>query len=106
WDARTLSLGSVTVDRILSNPPFGRQLGRADETGELYREMVREYDRVLRPEGRAALLVGDVRALREAAQAVRWKQEGQWRLRLLGQPAVLSVWRKPRPLTILDYASP
>jgi 23S rRNA G2445 N2-methylase RlmL len=101
WNAASLSLPSESVDRILSNPPFGRQLGRPEETAGLYRDLVTECHRVLRPEGRAAILVSDVRALKAASQAVRWKQEGQWRLRLLGQPAFLTVWRKPRPMTIL-----
>jgi 23S rRNA G2445 N2-methylase RlmL len=102
WDATRLPLGTASVDRIISNPPFGLKLGRPEEIAGLYRGMIAEYDRVLRPEGWAVLLVSDVRALRDAAQAVRWKQEDQWRLRVLGQPAVLTVWRKPRPLAILQ----
>jgi tRNA (guanine6-N2)-methyltransferase len=101
WDATRLPLASESVDRIISNPPFGRQLGEAHEIADLYDAMVREYDRVLRGEGRAVILVSDLPALRNAARLVQWKQEGQWRLRLLGHPAIISVWRKPKALTIL-----
>jgi len=101
WDATRLPLASATVDRIVSNPPFGLQLGRPEAMADFYAAIVKEYDRVLRPEGRAALLVSDLRALKDAARLVHWRQEGQWRLRLLGQPAMLTVWRKPSPSTIL-----
>jgi 23S rRNA G2445 N2-methylase RlmL len=94
WDARWLPLPGASVDRIVSNPPFGKQLGRPEEIGPLYRRMVQEYDRVLRPGGKAALLVGDLAPLREAVRQVGWGAVRQVRARVLGQQAFLSVWRK------------
>jgi 23S rRNA G2445 N2-methylase RlmL len=94
WDARRLPLPDASVDRIVSNPPFGKQLSRPEEVGPLYRLMVREYDRVLRPGGRTVLLVSGFPALAAATGAVGWKAERQLRIRVLGQPARLSVWRK------------
>jgi 23S rRNA G2445 N2-methylase RlmL len=94
WDATRLPLPDQGVDRIVSNPPFGKQLGRPEEIGPLYGRMLREYDRVLRPRGRAVLLVSDVAALGEAAHAVGWKRVQQLRVRVLGQAAALTVWRK------------
>jgi 23S rRNA G2445 N2-methylase RlmL len=102
WDARQMPLASESVDRIVTNPPFGRQLGLPEDTALLYRYMLEEYNRVLRPNGRAAILVSDIRPLREAGLRVQWKQEEQWRLRLLGHPSVLTVWRKPAVMTILQ----
>jgi tRNA (guanine6-N2)-methyltransferase len=94
WDAARLPLAEQSVDHIVTNPPFGKQLGRPEEIGPLYQRMVPEYDRVLRPGGRAVLLVSDVGSLRAAVRPVGWKPEGQWRVRVLGQAAVLTVWRK------------
>jgi 23S rRNA G2445 N2-methylase RlmL len=94
WDARRLPLPDQCVDRIISNPPFGKQLASPEEVGPLYRRALAEYQRVLRPGGRAVLLVADVAALREAARAVGWKSARQVRVRVLGQPATISVWRK------------
>jgi 23S rRNA G2445 N2-methylase RlmL len=94
WDATRLPLEDHRVARLVSNPPFGKQLGRPEEIGPLYRRMLPEYDRVLRPGGRAVLLVSDFRALKEAARAVPWKLLRQLRVRVLGQPAALTVWRK------------
>src|SRR5262249_9226911 len=94
WDATRLPLAVASVDRIVSNPPFGKQLSDPESIGPLYRDAVREYDRVLRLGGRAVLLVSEVAVLREAAHALGWKQVRQLRVRLLGQAAEVTVWRK------------
>jgi 23S rRNA G2445 N2-methylase RlmL len=94
WDARSLPLPDRSVDRILCNPPFGKQMGQPGEIGPLYRRLLRECDRIWRPRGRAVLLVSDQAALRDAAAAVDWKLLQQFRVRVLGQPAYLSVWTK------------
>jgi 23S rRNA G2445 N2-methylase RlmL len=94
WDATRLPLEDASVDRIVSNPPFGKQLGRPEEVGPLYGRMVPEYDRVLKPGGRAVLLVAEAAPLREAARAAGWKPLRQPDVRVLGQPAVITVWRK------------
>jgi 23S rRNA G2445 N2-methylase RlmL len=95
WDAARLPLGSNEVDRLVSNPPFGKQLSSPEAVGPLYAAMLREYDRVLRPGGQAVLIVSAAAALRAAARAVGWKALRQLPLRVLGQSAVVTVWRKP-----------
>jgi 23S rRNA G2445 N2-methylase RlmL len=95
WDATRLPLASTAVDRLVSNPPFGKQLSSAEAVGPLYRAMLREYDRVLRSGGLAVLIVSSVAALRSAAHAVGWQSQRQVSLRVLGQAAVVTVWRKP-----------
>jgi len=94
WDARRLPLADQSVDRLVSNPPFGKQLGRPEDIGPLYRQMVAEYHRVLGPWARAVLLVSDLGALKEAARAVGWKLLRSLKVRVLGQPAALTVWKK------------
>ncbi|MCI0463830.1 MAG: RNA methyltransferase [Gemmataceae bacterium] len=94
WDAGLLPLADASVDRVVCNPPFGKQLGEPEEIGPLYRRVVAEWDRVLRPGGLAVLLVADQGALKEAASAVNWKLLRQLRVRVLGQKATISVWRK------------
>jgi tRNA (guanine6-N2)-methyltransferase len=93
WDATLLPLPERFADRIISNPPFGKQLGKPDEIRPLYRAMLRSYDRVLRPSGRAVLLVADLGALKDAARAVGWKMQREVRARILGQRATITVWQ-------------
>jgi tRNA (guanine6-N2)-methyltransferase len=94
WDASCLPLADHSVDRLVSNPPFGVQLGQPDEIAELYQRMVPEYDRVLKPRGLAVLLVSDVAPLKHAAHAAGWKSLRQARIRILGQRATITTWRK------------
>jgi len=102
WDARWLPLPDASVDHIVSNPPFGKQLSHPEAIGPLYRAMIRSYDRVLVPGGQAVLLVSDAQALQQAIAAVRWKAHKRSHVLVLGQMAQLSVWRKPpRPDTMV-----
>ncbi len=95
WDARRLPLADGSVDRVVSNPPFGKQLSTPEEIVPLYRAMVAEYNRVLKPGGRAVLLVGDLGQLDRAARAAGWQSQRRLDVRILGQHAGISVWRKP-----------
>jgi tRNA (guanine6-N2)-methyltransferase len=94
WDSTRLPLPDQSVDRVLSNPPFGKQLGTPESVGPLYRAAVREWDRLLRPAGRAVLLAADATAIRTAARSVGWQNVRELKVRVLGQPALVSVWRK------------
>ncbi len=94
WDARSLPLESGSVDRVLSNPPFGKQLGTPAAIGPLYRDLVKECDRILRQGGKAVFLVADADALKEAVKKVRWRQQRQVGVRVLGQRAMILVYRK------------
>ena len=95
WDARRLPLPTASVDRIVSNPPFGKQLASPDEVPPLYAAAAAEWDRVLKPGGRAVVLVMDHDALRGPLTAMRWTATRLLKVRVLGQSAMLSVWQKP-----------
>lgn len=52
-----------SVDRVISNLPFGKRVGSHHENGELYPRLLNEISRVLSPSGRAVLLTEDKRLL-------------------------------------------
>jgi 23S rRNA G2445 N2-methylase RlmL len=102
WDAQRLPLPDRLVERVISNLPFGKQIGEPEAIGPLYRAIVKSCDRVLRDGGRAVLLASDWPALRDAASAVGWQPGQRLRVRVLGQGATLAVWRKNKAEKTLD----
>ncbi|VTS04540.1 methyltransferase [Tuwongella immobilis] len=95
WDATRLPLPSAAVDRVISNPPFGKQLSTPEEIGPLYQKMIRESNRVLKPGGKAVYLVSEPELLRSAIEPYGWYPERMLKVRILGQPAMIGVWQKP-----------
>jgi 23S rRNA G2445 N2-methylase RlmL len=94
WDVRRLPIANESVDRVITNPPFGKQLLPGEVLAPLYTRLVSECDRVLKPGGRAVFLVGEASTLLAAVQPVGWAVQKQFRVRILGLPAFVSVWRK------------
>lgn len=96
WDARKLPLADESVDRIISNPPFGKQIGTPEQIMPLYHKSIKEMHRVLKPGGIAILLVSDVAAMKDAIRMVPWNQLHFVPIRILGQPAVILGYQKTR----------
>lgn len=95
WDSTRLPLAAESVDRIVSNPPFGKQLSSPEQIPGLYRAASKEWDRVLRPGGRAVLLAAESVTMRECCKFHGWQQRQELKVRVLGQLATMSVWQKP-----------
>ena len=56
WDARQLPLSNGSIDRIVTNLPWGRQVEVDQEISGLYRGVCAEFERVLSPGGQVVLL--------------------------------------------------
>jgi tRNA (guanine6-N2)-methyltransferase len=60
WDAQALPLADASIDRIICNLPWGRQVAIQEQTHAiLYRRIVSEMRRVLAPSGRIVLLTNE-----------------------------------------------
>ena len=70
WDTRALPLRSGSVDKVATNPPFGKQLGSHRENVGLYAALFREIDRVLSSSGRAIVISSEAALIRESVR--RW----------------------------------
>lgn len=95
WDATELPLPDRSITCLVTNPPFGKQIGSPEEVGPFYAELIEEFDRILAHGGRAVLLAGDDESFPKVAFKRGWLQEQRLRMRLLGQVCFLTRWRKP-----------
>ena len=72
WDARNLPLQPDTVDKIVSNLPFGETIGNLSQLTNLYRRCLKEYARVLKPRGRLVLLTSQRTTLDDELERLRF----------------------------------
>lgn len=68
WDARELPFDAGSVDCIVSNLPFDKQIAADGGLAHLYRGVLKEMARVLTPDGRAILLAEDDELISRAAE--------------------------------------
>jgi tRNA G10 N-methylase Trm11 len=69
WDARELPLVDDSVSAIVTNMPFGRQIGTTEENRILYPALIAEWVRVLRAGGRMVLLTSEHALLRRVLRS-------------------------------------
>ena len=94
WDARELPLEAASVTRIVSNLPFGKQIGSHEENIGLYRRLSEEFARVLAPGGIAVTLTSEDRLWDSMLREQGWKISKKQVLVILGQPASIFVAKR------------
>jgi 23S rRNA G2445 N2-methylase RlmL len=91
WDARKLPLEDGEVDKVAVNLPFGKQIADESLIPGLYREVLAEIARVMRPGGRLVVLAastGTLETARYGAARVLRPLE-RHRVIVLGHPATI-----------------
>jgi tRNA (guanine6-N2)-methyltransferase len=91
WDARTLPLDGASVTRVISNLPFGKQIGSHEANVELYTALAREFGRVLVPDGIIVTLTSEDRLWESVLRDQGWSITKKIVLVVLGQPASIFV---------------
>jgi len=87
WDARQLPLDTASVDKVATNLPFGKQLGRDAPPARLYPAVLAELERVVRPGGRIVLLSSEFDLIKETV-----RQHPRLSITTGYSVAVLGVW--------------
>ncbi|MGN6412939.1 TRM11 family SAM-dependent methyltransferase [Flexivirga sp.] len=98
-DATDLPLDDGSIDRVVSDLPFGKRIGSNELNKSLYPAILREIERVLTADGRAVLLSDDKRVFAESvAHARGLKISGERVIRYNGvTPTAYIVRRSRRP---------
>ena len=97
WDAQALPLDARSVNVVVSNLPFGVQIGDPALVRALYPAAVTEIARVLAPGGRAVLLASEEELLQSAlARYPALVVDRHYPVDLLGQPASIVVAHRTR----------
>jgi 23S rRNA G2445 N2-methylase RlmL len=91
WDAHHLDLADASVTAVVSNLPFGQQFDVPGSMAIWLGQTLREMARVTRPDGRVVLLAPDIP---RTAIPAELELRGRDRIRLLGTPTTLWVFRR------------
>ncbi|WP_329005446.1 methyltransferase domain-containing protein [Kribbella sp. NBC_00709] len=94
--ADALPFKDRSVDRVVTNLPFGKQVGSHALNRTLYPAVLSELDRVLTPDGRAVLLTEDKRLLAQAIQRSALKLVRERLLKYNGATPTAYVLTRPR----------
>ncbi len=94
WDAGALPLGDASVDKIVTNLPWGLRYGSHGENRKLYPRWFQEFARVLRSGGVMVMLTAEWRLMRELERIRKIAQSKIIRVSVLGKLAAIYVCRK------------
>ncbi len=91
WDARSLPLDDASVSRIITNLPFGKQIGTPEENVSLYTALAQEFKRVTTKDGLQVALTSDDRVWEDALRNAGLQVTKKVVIVVLGQPATIFV---------------
>jgi tRNA (guanine6-N2)-methyltransferase len=94
WDAGALPLGDASVNKIVTNLPWGLRYGSHGENRKLYPIWMREFARVLKPGGMMVMLTAEWRLMRELERTRKFAPSKIIRVSVLGKSAAIYVCRK------------
>ena len=89
WDAQSLPVADRSVERVISNLPWGRAVRMPGSLEDLYTGIGQEIRRVLAPGGQAALLTNQPALVHIEGL----KCETRMEISLFGQNPTILVWR-------------
>lgn len=92
-DATKTGLDKESIDKIVSNLPFGKQVS-IDSNKELFRKFLKEIARILKKGGKAAFLTTHVKLIKALAKEANLKLIASREISLFGLEPVILIFRK------------
>jgi tRNA (guanine6-N2)-methyltransferase len=97
--AAALPLDDASVDKVVTNLPWGRRFGSPAENRARYPKWIAEMQRVLRPGGTIVMLTAETRLMRELERRGVFTPSSIARVSVLGMPAAIYVCAGPGAIT-------
>ncbi len=94
WDATALALEDSSVDKIVTNLPWGIKHGSHRENRRLYPRLLGEFSRVLKPGGMMVLLSAETRLMRELHSEGLFRPARIMHVSVLGTHAAIYICNK------------
>ncbi|MGC1189721.1 MAG: methyltransferase domain-containing protein [Candidatus Binatus sp.] len=94
WDAGALPLGDASVNKIVTNLPWGIRYGSHGENRKQYPLWFKEFARVLKRGGAMVLLTSEWRLMRELERTRKIAPSKIIRVSVLGKPAAIYICHK------------
>jgi tRNA (guanine6-N2)-methyltransferase len=91
WDAVALPLEDGSVDKIVSNLPWGMKHGSHADNRRLYPRLIAEFRRVLKRGGTMVLLSAEMRLMSQLWSAAHLRPSRILHVTVLGAPAAIYV---------------
>jgi tRNA (guanine6-N2)-methyltransferase len=95
WDATAIPLEAASVDKIVTNLPWGMRHGSHSENRRLYPQVINEFKRLVRPGGMIVMLTAETRLMGDLMTRGVFRAEKVFRISVLGTPAVIYLCRRP-----------
>jgi tRNA (guanine6-N2)-methyltransferase len=94
WDAGAMPIGDGSVNKIVTNLPWGIRHGSHSENRRRYGDWMAEMKRVLAADGKMVVLSAEWRLMRDAIERAGLVTEATMRVTILGVAASVYVCRK------------
>ena len=94
WDATAIPLEAASVDKIVTNLPWGMRHGSHSENRQLYSQVINEFKRLVRPGGMIVMLTAETRLMGDLMTRGVFRAERVLRISVLGTPAAIYICRR------------